>query len=571
MFAVEIELLTERWAATQYNDRGEAEWPPHPARVFSALVAEHVDAELDDAKRAAEVAALDWLAAQVPPLVIASPEASVARRTVAPHFVPVNDVGAISQPDSARARLEEALEARRLATDPKAQQKADKAVEKARETLASVTASAVAVPIEPSKGTVRSATTVLPERRVPQPRTFPSLTPSLPRFALAWPDATPGEHQGALDSLMGRVVRIGHSSTLVYARCVPASALERLRVGGAVTYRPDEENGSVILRVPGTGQRARLTEAFAKHGGNDPRVLPARFVRYSDSDQPASERPGNSIFATDFVVLARVGGPRLPIVAAPHVANALRRAVIARAPEPKSAFLTGHLPDGAPAEGPRLAIVPLPFVGSRHADGSIMGVAMVVPRGATADELAALGATLRDLDRANGDEDSDERPIVVKLGDAGVLELSPQVWGRTSATLQPATWGRAARRWATATPLVLDRNPGDLHDRDPGRRARAFEEAEAIARLAIERVLGPNAPAISYLDVGRSSILPGSAKPRDFGRYPVDERKAPRVLVHVRVEFERPLVGPLVAGAGRYQGMGLFLPVDDHTARRTSR
>ena len=43
MLAIEFELLTGRYAATAHNDRSRAEWPPHPARIFSALVAAHYE------------------------------------------------------------------------------------------------------------------------------------------------------------------------------------------------------------------------------------------------------------------------------------------------------------------------------------------------------------------------------------------------------------------------------------------------------------------------------------------------------------------------------------------------
>jgi hypothetical protein len=41
MLAIELVFLTGRYVATAYNSRTESEWPPHPARVFSALSATH--------------------------------------------------------------------------------------------------------------------------------------------------------------------------------------------------------------------------------------------------------------------------------------------------------------------------------------------------------------------------------------------------------------------------------------------------------------------------------------------------------------------------------------------------
>ena len=48
MFAIAIELLAGRYTATRFNDRAEPEWPPHPARLFSAMVAAWADSDDPD-------------------------------------------------------------------------------------------------------------------------------------------------------------------------------------------------------------------------------------------------------------------------------------------------------------------------------------------------------------------------------------------------------------------------------------------------------------------------------------------------------------------------------------------
>ena len=39
MLTLEVEFLLGRYAAADFRDREQPEWPPHPARLFSALVA----------------------------------------------------------------------------------------------------------------------------------------------------------------------------------------------------------------------------------------------------------------------------------------------------------------------------------------------------------------------------------------------------------------------------------------------------------------------------------------------------------------------------------------------------
>lgn len=85
MLALEVILLLGRYAATDHRDRGRAEWPPHPGRLFSALVA--AAARLPDPAPAR--AALRWLEALPPPHLRADPDPAV--QSVETAFVPVND------------------------------------------------------------------------------------------------------------------------------------------------------------------------------------------------------------------------------------------------------------------------------------------------------------------------------------------------------------------------------------------------------------------------------------------------------------------------------------------------
>ena len=89
-FGIEVNFLTGRYVATSHADRRQPEWPPHPARLFSALVATWAD--VDD-PRQDERDVLEWLEAQGPPGIAA--ETEVTPRTVVSHFVPVNDIAIV--------------------------------------------------------------------------------------------------------------------------------------------------------------------------------------------------------------------------------------------------------------------------------------------------------------------------------------------------------------------------------------------------------------------------------------------------------------------------------------------
>src|SRR3989304_2852312 len=99
MLSIEVELLGGRYAATEHNDRSRAEWPPHPARLFSALVAALHDRE-PVGHPAGE--ALLWLEQQDAPQldVDLDVDEGIGRREVRAVFVPVNDVTLVGDPEN---------------------------------------------------------------------------------------------------------------------------------------------------------------------------------------------------------------------------------------------------------------------------------------------------------------------------------------------------------------------------------------------------------------------------------------------------------------------------------------
>src|ERR1700733_4367270 len=96
MFALEVEFLTGRVYATDFRERDVPEWPPHPSRLFSALVAAFYESGLDPDLRGALV----WLEQQRAPAIwsgsfVARLESAAGNRFSEPKtpgsFVPIND------------------------------------------------------------------------------------------------------------------------------------------------------------------------------------------------------------------------------------------------------------------------------------------------------------------------------------------------------------------------------------------------------------------------------------------------------------------------------------------------
>jgi CRISPR-associated protein Csb2 len=186
MLAIEVEYLLGRAVATDPSQRDRAEWPPHPTRLFSALVDALHDVS-DEAARARGEAALRWIEAEPPPEISVSLDKEASLRTVVKHFVPIND---------------EPAEAKNMRATP------------------------------------------LTELRTRQERFFPAVVPADPRVVFAWAESEPSDaHASALSDLAARVPYLGHSSSLVRVSCkrealartlAPALAGEYLlRVPGA--------------------------------------------------------------------------------------------------------------------------------------------------------------------------------------------------------------------------------------------------------------------------------------------------------------------------------------------------
>lgn len=554
MLTIEVELLAGRYAATAHNDRTRAEWPPHPARLFSALAAALHENEPVNAD---EREALLWLEKQPPPSLDVDLDVSedVGRRQVLDVYVPVNDVSLFGDIDGPLLRARHVLTS--LAALPKTpdtesqMKQALKAIAKGEKRMAEAVA---AQPVAPSKKDLATANALMPDRRTRQVRTFPVVLPGRPCFALVWSEQPAVPLRSALQRLCDRVTRLGHSSSLVRCEIVERPVKP--------TLVPDDD-GDEVLRTVGPGQLVRLEQEFARHQAVESRVLPARAQRYGRPrpSQETTNTPG-TVFSDDWIVLERVGGARPMSSRGTDLSRALRNALLEQH-EGKDlpAWLSGHREDGTAAESPHIAFLALPFVGHEYADASVQGCAIVRPRALPGLEREALLRLVAAWERNRAvDDDAIMELAAERLPPVRVKRVDLPL----KASLNPRTWCVPARRFVTATPIALDRNPGNLRSNQHGTARKAAIEAQRSIADACQRIGLPRPVSV---EVSLAPLLSGAQPVRFFLPWPGQHARTPRVRVHADITFAQAVRGPVLLGAGRYFGLGLCLPIPDEAPR----
>jgi CRISPR-associated protein Csb2 len=185
-----------------------------------------------------------------------------------------------------------------------------------------------------------------------------------------------------------------------------------------------------------------------------------------------------------------------------------------------------------------------------------MGCALLLPRQLPTKDRETLLRLIAKWEK----ERSDERGNLTLAGGSLPPFTVRRVDVSAKWSLSPSVWCRASTRFITATPIALDKNPGNLRSNQDGTARKAALEAQRSISDACLRVVGVRPVMV---EVSLAPLLPGAQHVRHFLPWPGRPGRAPRVRVHADIRFEERVRGPLLLGAGRYFGLGLCLPVED--------
>ncbi|MCL6609050.1 MAG: type I-U CRISPR-associated protein Cas5/Cas6 [Geminicoccaceae bacterium] len=391
----------------------------------------------------------------------------------------------------------------------------------------------------------KTAKGVFPALRTRQLRRFAVARPEEPLVELRWPEVPETPILEALDRLAADTSCLGASRSLVRCR-----------------FRADGGPGGAARPTARWVYPGRLDELRAAY---EARLRPTPGAPVRAAVVGARTEPSRaSIFDERWLVLEHRDGTMPDLRACALVARRIRDCLMSgyrRLGLPVPETVSGHAADGSPTRAPHLAIVPLAFVGFPHADGRVMGFALVPPRESGLLDDETFRRVLRKLApivdvRGTSGEVVRELTVCTPVGTAAEaafkLTFQPRFEGSGRRSLDPGLYFGPARRFATVTPIVLDR-----HLRERG--AARIDEIRAMIESACERIGLPRPTAIVP---DRHAALEGAPSIRIEGapawmRWRLPAELASRQLTHAVLEFAEPVRGPVLLGAGRFCGLGL--------------
>ncbi|TWT68202.1 type I-G CRISPR-associated protein Csb2 [Crateriforma conspicua] len=553
MLAIACRYLTGRVVAASDADREVFAYPPQPARLIMALTAAAHEGHAEQD----EFEILARLEAMSPPKIVAP---AVYPREVKTVFVPIND---------------------------------------------KVNA---------------------PWNRSKQPRFFPSAHIGDAPVRFVWPEETLSDTESAaLSKLLRRVVRLGHSSSLVqmwlddqpeidpsssadqfqFSVYVPDARGEyrfRITRPGTVNRLQSDFNGKAIDRFAelsmdleiakknkqkklANERQQQLAEEFPSGQPTSRRPVIRTTQGYRKQADPSSTIVDETVFDPVIISLTQIEGNTHHLLQSLHLTRTLRQTLISylgSGGDEVPYWISGHNIDGRPTSEPHLAFLPLSHVGNSidrvpndsqgrrrrdargtRVDGHLLGLGIVIPRTIDDDDRGA------ELSRFLVEDDGTPRRIRLygphdDSNRNSELELQFEDRTRPPRAVMAETWTRPSRFWTTVTPIVLDRHPkaDPRRERVKWRKEVASVIARACANIGIDQQ--PLAVDLSrhgfLLGVPSAYRSPGQ-RTGSFPQLSDLDGKRPRMQIHALLEFETPIRGPVILGAGRFRGYGFCKPI----------
>lgn len=333
-------------------------------------------------------------------------------------------------------------------------------------------------------------------------------------------------------------------------------------------WRPVTRGGDTRLLTVRSNSTRELMEEFresARRIARGAKRPPRTFLREQSYARDAAEGL-LPVHTSVFRILRDTGNPdQLPEVCDSINAHRWRsplRALackIADDPAPwnnqdaANELISGHITGGGHTQQPHLAFVPLPSLSlSGKADGRVRRFALLgYAQSARVAEAESIYRTLAAI------LDGAEIEPGYRLQLISDTARNDKVW---------PLYTRASRTWISVTPVVIDRGykvPTQAPNGTPlsrnERHLRRHAEWTQLLRASLRHIRLPE-DLIESCDF-HLTLSPILAATERAERYRPKAERTP--FMHVKIEFARPVRGPLLLGDRRYIGLGLFVPAKE--------
>jgi len=499
MLTISIEFLMGRYVAEETQSHKTAEWPPHPGRLFMAMVASY----FEGGENSHEKDALLWFERCEPPTIYYN-QGNKPRSTVKT-YVPIND---------------DILQYKKL---------------------------------QPLLTTVE-----MPVRRLRKERTFSSTIVGYEPLYFIWDELDCNRHMDSLISLCGRIHRLGHSSSFVYikaSKSEPKSLTEldennssnntKTNKSKMISSIVPDKNGKYKIRWVSKGTLKRLESAFAievsktsaakikrRYYERNARLNSINLPTITYSNEIKQSIAPQRMFA-DMQVLPLINNKRINLIHTLEIVQEVRNIIQGTNPPE---YISGLAKDGNTSNNAHLSIVPLAFVSHRHSDGNIRGMGIMLPHENYVE-------CIKYISQALSSKSTSEEEITVQSENFGKVKFSLYVEHKIK-TLDANSWQKPSTMWATVTPIVVNKILHSDHTKWND------EIRQIIAKSCKEQNLPNVAVSISniafHLGVPTANMFPRYAKNK--------------TQVHAILQFDEKVSGPLILGDGKYNGYGLCKP-----------
>jgi CRISPR-associated protein Csb2 len=480
------------------SDGGEPEWPPSPLRLFQALVAAAAARWRGSEFADRAQSALKWFEARNPAIVA---HAIRSERTAYRTYVPHN-AGDLMTAAWKRGDIDASMATHRIEKD------------------------------------IRATRLIVPEGEFGTIRYLYPLPNDDPAF-----DAI----KTVLADTARSVSHLGWGIDMVVADASIISGDEASKLAGERWF--PAQRGNPRLRVPRAGT---LDGLIRKHTAFLNRIGPNGFqpvpplsefdvVSYRTSSAPIP-RP-YAVFELRNDDGSRFGYPQNKLI---HLAGMVRHlAIRSMTDSPPGGvpddwvrtYVAGHAVPGR-ADHRQFSYLPLPSIGHFHTDPSVRRVMIAA---AVGDERL-----LNRLATRMAGQQLEPTPET-KLRD-------PPILVRCRGDKVTDFYTSEAKTWASVTPVIL---PGH-DDRKPDKTRRLIEKA--LLQSGTDQACEFEWSSISHFPKSLTAHKYDRNK-RRIG-YIRPDHLLNQTAVHLRLEFEYPVAGPLAIGSGRHCGLGLFARVD---------